>query len=494
MYLLGCPKCGAQRQAKGEWIGRTEVCDCGQAYRFTLVLAKMPPEPDGVFAQMFMHLRRLWKCILKFWQQEILPCLQRMLIYIREQIIPQIALAIKTAYTWTSTAIQSAFKPNPPSSPKTTTFTADDVVATVTDIPTSEESNEKLVRHEVRTNPVSPTSYQRFEELFTEPSVSNGNSTADDCAPVPQWKVFRQLAQQMLKAGVFADSYSFASKAIELEPTATFCWATKGLAAAYLSQPPDFRLNELTFCINKAIESPEVAEATPSIQEHIFTAVERYRKLIAEAATQAKDDSQKEPLANDVNIGLQLTLRNQRVDRIHNEKQAPGFMSTVDAIMFARNLAPSLVISKKALTNMDSSLWNSTIASFKDSDGLANGRQRILIYRQKLVADIKKDDPTFQAPEAPEPSGCFIATAAAGGENHPHVVRLREFRDSVLLQFSVGQSLIRLYYRFGPAAARIISDRKGLQHLVYVCLVVPAAFGARTILRLITMMQRKRGH
>jgi hypothetical protein len=50
-------------------------------------------------------------------------------------------------------------------------------------------------------------------------------------------------------------------------------------------------------------------------------------------------------------------------------------------------------------------------------------------------------------------SNCFIATAAFGSGDSPPVLLLREFRDTVLLKFSLGQELIQFYYRWSPSAA-----------------------------------------
>ncbi len=51
-------------------------------------------------------------------------------------------------------------------------------------------------------------------------------------------------------------------------------------------------------------------------------------------------------------------------------------------------------------------------------------------------------------------SYCFIATAAYGDPDHPIVKTFREFRDRVLVKYSLGKSFIRWYYRTSPPIAK----------------------------------------
>jgi hypothetical protein len=59
--------------------------------------------------------------------------------------------------------------------------------------------------------------------------------------------------------------------------------------------------------------------------------------------------------------------------------------------------------------------------------------------------------------------GCFIATAAYGSYMHPQVYKLREFRDSFLMQTSVGRDFISLYYKYSPPIAAVIADNQFLR-------------------------------
>jgi hypothetical protein len=51
---------------------------------------------------------------------------------------------------------------------------------------------------------------------------------------------------------------------------------------------------------------------------------------------------------------------------------------------------------------------------------------------------------------------CFIATAAYGYYDEPHVKLLREFRDRYLLPHSIGKWSVGIYYKYSPNVAQFI--------------------------------------
>ncbi len=65
---------------------------------------------------------------------------------------------------------------------------------------------------------------------------------------------------------------------------------------------------------------------------------------------------------------------------------------------------------------------------------------------------------------------CFIATAAFGSKLEPSVALLRQFRDRYLLTNKPGQVFVKLYYKFSPALAEIVSGNELLKVVVRVAL------------------------
>lgn len=62
--------------------------------------------------------------------------------------------------------------------------------------------------------------------------------------------------------------------------------------------------------------------------------------------------------------------------------------------------------------------------------------------------------------------GCYIATMCYGDYDHPHVLVLRDFRDSVLLKHTWGQSFVRFYYRNSPNWVEYLKDKRLINNFI----------------------------
>lgn len=67
-------------------------------------------------------------------------------------------------------------------------------------------------------------------------------------------------------------------------------------------------------------------------------------------------------------------------------------------------------------------------------------------------------------------SGCYIATMAYGSYEHPQVLKLRKFRDDILLGSYVGNLLVKFYYYLSPKLVLILKNNttinKGIRKLL----------------------------
>ncbi|MFC2168858.1 CFI-box-CTERM domain-containing protein [Acidobacteriota bacterium] len=72
---------------------------------------------------------------------------------------------------------------------------------------------------------------------------------------------------------------------------------------------------------------------------------------------------------------------------------------------------------------------------------------------------------------------CFIATAAFGSPFHPYVIILQDFRDKYLMSSRPGRMFVRLYYKYSPHIAELITDNKALRTVVSIWLIPFVAMG-----------------
>ena len=83
---------------------------------------------------------------------------------------------------------------------------------------------------------------------------------------------------------------------------------------------------------------------------------------------------------------------------------------------------------------------------------------------EDLIEDVKK---------AP----CFIATAAFGSPLHPYVITLQDFRDRYLMSSGLGRKIVKLYYKYSPHIAELITNHKVLKTVVRIWLMPMVALG-----------------
>jgi len=70
--------------------------------------------------------------------------------------------------------------------------------------------------------------------------------------------------------------------------------------------------------------------------------------------------------------------------------------------------------------------------------------------------------------------GCFIATAIFDDSEHPCVLELRNYRDTVLRCSVPGRLFIRAYYKLSPPIANMIRKSERLKRVSYKLIITPA--------------------
>jgi len=104
--------------------------------------------------------------------------------------------------------------------------------------------------------------------------------------------------------------------------------------------------------------------------------------------------------------------------------------------------------------------------------------EKISVYgyldRQGIFQAVKISDAGTGAILA-DAGGCFVATAACGHPEAPEVLRLRAFRDEVLMPRVWGRALTYFYYRISPRPASWLTRHDFVRAFVRRALIRPAA-------------------
>jgi len=98
-----------------------------------------------------------------------------------------------------------------------------------------------------------------------------------------------------------------------------------------------------------------------------------------------------------------------------------------------------------------------------DGEPGGDGYAQDIIYRQYYPPIVQAENGRCGA--------CFIATAAYGSYEEPHVQVLRKFRDKYLLTNNPGKKLVKLYYKCSPSLASFIAKHSILRAIVRVGLL-----------------------
>lgn len=82
--------------------------------------------------------------------------------------------------------------------------------------------------------------------------------------------------------------------------------------------------------------------------------------------------------------------------------------------------------------------------------------------RQTVVSDIKTGAGNMRI-ESKSGATCFVASVAYDDPNHPDVMFLRGYRDTILVNSSLGRGFIAWYWKTGPKLAKIVGKSKILK-------------------------------
>ena len=161
-----------------------------------------------------------------------------------------------------------------------------------------------------------------------------------------------------------------------------------------------------------------------------------------------------------------------------NRKWISEFLQKNGNIQDLLKQMPTPELKKMTTTERDAIAGDLMILSA--IDGKADEKELKLIYPSYLLLGGKDEDFASFTQEIKDAmdknnsgGSCFVATATMGNYDHPIVLDLRNFRDTVLKKSKAGNAFIRIYYYVGPFFAYLISKNNILKKFSYKFLIKP---------------------
>lgn len=155
-----------------------------------------------------------------------------------------------------------------------------------------------------------------------------------------------------------------------------------------------------------------------------------------------------------------VTYSQTDISTLTEEEAAKLSSKTVDAVGDLKTSIEDVENGKTYFVTVRSKDWVGNVSPFPKTDG-----GQILTASAEPVVTVSLSE------LAGEKGGCFIATAAYGSYQEPHVQILRQFRDNVLLRSAAGTSFVKWYYRVSPAYAVWIAEHDAARAVARVFLL-----------------------
>ena len=146
---------------------------------------------------------------------------------------------------------------------------------------------------------------------------------------------------------------------------------------------------------------------------------------------------------------IDIIIRNN-----YNQEYLNNAFASFNTVYYLGNLLEIYLGDKKYACELAVTAWKSGVQMHNKIINLLSdiesNRNTIKVYEDK----IKKYDTSYNAPDLPAKSGCYVATAVYGSYDCPQVWTLRCYRDDVLAKTWYGKAFIQLYYAVSPTIVR----------------------------------------
>lgn len=290
----------------------------------------------------------------------------------------------------------------------------------------------------------------------------------------------KSLSQSAMEAGSYKDAYKYSSSLIEIDPTLNEAWLIKAVSAAGLmADNEDVSLEEVLFCLDRGTKGASAGDIK-NTSNMIKTSYKEIIKKLDAVLKEKMIDHHKVPMPNGGSIILHR-LAQVGYARLTAKGLAPKRLKAIKLLEKSYNLNPDEDNLKFLISEVASFLSHSSEFS-KYLDDESEIKSYLLTLSSAL--EKKAEELGIRIVSSPQKqSGCFIATAATGSYDHPKVITLRLFRDSILKNHPFGMAFINFYYKISPPIANWIKESEKRKQIALWLIVNPLSKLAAQILK-----------
>lgn len=279
------------------------------------------------------------------------------------------------------------------------------------------------------------------------------------------------MSTNALSSGNLQEAYDYANRALEIDPKSAVSWYLKGSSAGLQITRDQSRLGEMLFAFERAIEFTDEGGREEILSrcanQTITCAIKSEAESWGYTSKHASQDgvwAKHLVLAQEAMSAL-ATAYSWVPSRLPLDPYIATAARTINGIKFT-------VPSEKGAINVVRTL-NPQAARHTRAQIAWAGNQ------------IRRLDPTYVTPNpnTNKIDKCFVVTATMGSETAAPVVALRDFRDTVLVDYAWGRTFTHWYGVHGPGMAQVIEGSRVRRSISFVLVVLPATVVAWLLTR-----------
>lgn len=272
---------------------------------------------------------------------------------------------------------------------------------------------------------------------------------------------YLSLAQSAIDSVNGAEAYSYANRALEIEPQNAQAWFLKMKAAGLTAILKDLKVLDVIQAGNNAIKFSN-GELKKDVYTYFLTKCLGDLKFCMTQLT----DTETIKRLYDANVSLNAFKATENT--LAADTITELILQQVDSVIKLREMVPNDIVSNDPdtanLVGEVAKQWVYYTNALNDrfnvigssiNDATVEKYRGILARIKEGLPEEHQDVISEEEISNPSKGPCYIATAVYGSYDCPEVWTLRRFRDSALDETFAGRLFIKSYYAISPTLVRL---------------------------------------